>query len=101
MALGALAGGLVAERFGYRALAIGGLLIAAAGYWRFWHWPDSLDYGRMAADLLICGLGFGLVIAPVGAAAINSAPSDSHGIASSLVLVMRLLGMMLGLSALT
>lgn len=101
MALGALAGGLAAERLGYRALALGGLLIAAAGYWRFWHWPDSLDYERMSVDLLVCGLGLGFVIAPVGAAAINSAPPDSHGIASSLVLVMRLLGMMIGLSALT
>jgi MFS family permease len=101
MAIGSLGGGAVAERVGYRALAIVGLLLAAVGFWRFWGWPYALDYTRMTIDLLICGLGLGLVIAPVGAAAINSAPATDYGIASSLVLVMRLLGMMLGLSALT
>jgi hypothetical protein len=76
-------------------------VLAAVGFWRFWGWPFALDYGRMTIDLLVCGLGLGLVIAPVGAAAINSAPATDYGIASSLVLVMRLLGMMVGLSALT
>ncbi len=101
MAVGALAGGAVAERVGYRWLSVAGLLVAAVGFWRFWGWPHSLAYGRMTGDLLVCGLGLGLVIAPIGAAAINSAPRGAHGIASSLVLVMRLLGMMLSLSALT
>lgn len=101
MAAGALGGGAVAERLGYRAVALAGLLLAALGFWRFYGWPHALDYGRMAADLVVCGLGLGLVIAPVGAAAINSAPATDYGVASSLVLVMRLLGMMVGLSALT
>jgi MFS family permease len=101
MAAGALAGGAVAERLGYRTIALLGLAIATVGFWRLWGWPHSLAYARMTVDLLVCGLGLGLVIAPVGAAAINSAPRGTHGIASSLVLVMRLLGMMLGLSALT
>jgi MFS family permease len=101
MAVGSLGGGAVAERLGYRTLALAGLVLAAIGFWRFWGWPHALDYGRMTIDLLICGLGLGLVIAPVGAAAINSAPATDYGIASSLVLVMRLLGMMIGLSALT
>jgi MFS family permease len=101
MAAGSLVGGAITERAGYRTVALGGLLIAAVGFWRLWGWPDSLVYGRMTADLLICGLGLGLVIAPVGAAAINSVREGDYGIASSLVLVMRLLGMTLGLSALT
>jgi MFS family permease len=101
MAIGSLGGGAVAERLGYRALALAGLVLAAAGFWRFYGWPNALDYTRMTIDLLICGLGLGLVIAPVGAAAINSAPATEYGVASSLVLVMRLLGMMAGLSALT
>ena len=101
MAVGSLGGGAVAERLGYRTLALAGLVLAAIGFWRFWGWPFALDYGRMTIDLLVCGLGLGLVIAPVGAAAINSAPATDYGIASSLVLVMRLLGMMVGLSALT
>jgi len=101
MAVGSLGGGTISERAGYRTVALGGLLIAAVGFWRLWGWPDNLAYGRMTLDLLICGLGLGLVIAPVGAAAINSVREGDYGIASSLVLVMRLLGMTLGLSALT
>jgi MFS family permease len=101
MAVGSLGGGASAERAGYRTIAILGLVIAAVGFWRLFGWPQELAYARMAVDLLICGLGLGLVIAPIGAAAINAAPSGEHGIASSLVLVMRLLGMTVGLSALT
>lgn len=101
MAAGALAGGGVAERLGYRGVAAAGLLLAALGFWRLGGWPQALAYRRMTADLLVCGLGFGLAIAPVGAAAINSAPRGALGIASSLVMVMRLVGMMVGLSALT
>ena len=101
MTVGSLAGGLLAERLGYRTLALAGLLLAAVGFWRFWGWPQELAYARMGTDLVICGLGLGLVIAPIGAAAINSAPATDYGVASSLVLVMRLLGMMIGLSALT
>jgi MFS family permease len=101
MAAGAGLGGLLAERLGYRAVAAAGLLLAALGFWRLGGWPSSLAYPRMIADLTVCGLGFGLVIAPVGAAAINSAPRGALGIASSLVMVMRLVGMMAGLSALT
>jgi MFS family permease len=101
MAAGAVLGGLLAERLGYRGIAAAGLLLAALGFWRLGGWPSSLAYPRMIADLTVCGLGFGLVIAPVGAAAINSAPPGFLGIASSLVIVMRLVGMMAGISALT
>lgn len=101
MAAGALGGGIVAERVSYRVVSVVGLLLAAFGFWRFGAWPQALVYPRLTLDLTICGLGFGLVIAPVGAAAINSAPRGTLGIASSLVMVMRLVGMMAGLSALT
>jgi EmrB/QacA subfamily drug resistance transporter len=101
MALGALGGGIVAERLGYRTLATAGLVLAAVGFWRFWSWPVALAYGRMALDLALCGFGLGLVIAPVGTAAINHAPQPALGIASSLVMVLRLLGMTVGISALT
>ena len=47
------------------------------------------------------GIGFGLVIAPIGTAVINAAPEDQRGIASSLVIVLRLMGMSVGLSGLT
>jgi hypothetical protein len=47
------------------------------------------------------GAGFGLVTAPIGAAVINAAPEEQRGVASSLVIVLRLMGMSVGLSGLT
>jgi hypothetical protein len=55
----------------------------------------------MAPGLLVAGGGFGLVFAPVGATAIDAAPDDDRGIASAMTLVFRLLGMTIGISALT
>ena len=50
---------------------------------------------------MLLGVGFGLVIAPIGTAVINAAPEAQRGIASSLVIVLRLIGMSVGLAALT
>src|SRR6185437_15623898 len=55
----------------------------------------------MARDLAIGGFGFGLVIAPIGAAALNAARASDLGIASGLVIATRLLGMTIGISSLT
>jgi MFS family permease len=55
----------------------------------------------MAWQLAVLGVGFGLVIAPVGTAVINAAPADQRGIAASLVIVLRLIGMSVGLAGLT
>ena len=55
----------------------------------------------IAAALALCGLGFGVVISPIASAVINSAGAAERGIASALVLIQRLVGMALGLAALT
>jgi hypothetical protein len=55
----------------------------------------------MGWQLVILGMGFGLVIAPIGTAVINAAPVDQRGISASLVIVLRLIGMSVGLSGLT
>jgi MFS family permease len=52
-------------------------------------------------DLALCGFGFGVVIAPLAAAVLDLARAETHGLASSLVVLARTLGMLLGLSALT
>ena len=51
--------------------------------------------------LMLVGLGLGLPIAPVNAAALASAGDDAHGVVSSLVVLARMVAMVVGLGLLT
>ena len=64
-------------------------------------WPLNVNWSQITVSTLIGGLGFGLVIAPIGTTAINAASSRQIGMASSVVTVLRMVGMILGLAALT
>jgi hypothetical protein len=55
----------------------------------------------MSATISIAGLGLGIVIAPIAESAISSAGVRNYGAASGLVLLARLIGMTLGLAAVT
>ena len=95
-------GGQLTERLSYRPVTAVGLLFCAAGMGLMgWLWLVDTPYLNMAAHLVVLGIGFGLVIAPIGAAVINAAPEHQRGIAASLVIVLRLMGMSVGLSGLT
>lgn len=102
MALLAYVGGRLSDRVGYRLPTLLGVLVAAGGLLIMGlSWNLDVTYGQMAWQLAWLGCGFGLVMAPVSAAVIDAAPDDQRGIASSLVIVVRLIGMSVGLSALT
>ncbi|WP_214104368.1 MFS transporter [Acrocarpospora catenulata] len=100
LAVAALLGGLLARRFGERPVAVAGLVLAAAGYFRIWQWPLELgaELTRVDVDLVVAGLGLGLVIAPVSSAVLRSLPAQRHGVASAAVVVARMMGMLLGLA---
>lgn len=105
--LGAVAGGLLAGRFGPRFVAVAGMLWTAAAFLQMATWQanePSLRVGPFGVvDLALgaCGLGFGLVIAPLAAAVLDLTRSENHGLASSLVILARTVGMLIGLSTLT
>ncbi|MBK8430039.1 MAG: MFS transporter [Chloroflexi bacterium] len=102
MAILAYVGGRATARASYRPVTAVGLLLCTLGLGLMgWTWDAAVGYGQMGWQLVILGMGFGLVIAPIGTAVINAAPPDQRGIASSLVIVMRLIGMSVGLAGLT
>jgi MFS family permease len=96
MALMSLFIGRIVNRFGYRAPTLIGLLIAAIGFLITSRWEVTTTYWQMVPGLLIAGLGFGLVLAPIATAVVNSAPTEERGVASALVIILRLVGMSLG-----
>ncbi len=109
--VGAVLGGLIATRVGDRVVVFVGMLIAGFAYWLVSHWrvdvlSVSHDLGlfelpAFSTDLVIAGFGLGLVIGPLTSAALRVVPSAQHGIASSLVVVARMTGMLIGVAALS
>ena len=109
--IGALLGGWIATRIGDRIVAFAGLLIAAGGYYLVSGWPANVlsathDLGfitlpMLDTDLVIAGLGLGLVIAPLTSATLRVVPAAQHGIASAAVVVARMIGMLIGVAALS
>jgi MFS family permease len=106
--VGAVVGGWLASRLGDRWVSSGGLLIAAGGYVLIAQWPADVTSQRylfgppvLDTDLAIAGLGLGLMIAPVSAAALRVVPPAQHGIASASVVVARMTGMLIGVAALS
>ncbi|CAG0929393.1 putative triacylglyceride transporter [Thermoflexales bacterium] len=96
MALMSVFIGRIINRFGYRAPTLLGLLIAAIGFFITSRWDVNTTYWQMIPGLLVAGLGFGMVLAPIATAVVNSAPSEERGVASALVIILRLVGMSLG-----
>jgi MFS transporter, DHA2 family, triacylglyceride efflux pump len=105
--VGAVLGGLLGGRIGGRPTAFLGMLCSAASFVQMSGWQAgelALRAGPIRpADIALgaCGLGFGIVIAPLTGAVLDLTRAQNHGLASSLVVLARVMGMLIGLSALT
>ena len=99
--VGALVGGYILRWTGVREVCIVGLALMATGLLFMSGWETEVGELRLTLPLVAAGLGFGLVIPPIGVSALSAAPSDYWGAAASLVTASRMLGMALGLAALS
>ena len=102
MAIATIPGGWLAQRFGYRNVTMGGLIMSTIGFVFIWQtWELGISNFNISWQMAVVGVGIGLTFAPISASVINAADSRDRGIASALVLVLRLVGMTISVSALT
>jgi MFS family permease len=99
--LGAITGGWLCARITCRLTAILGLICTATGFWLMHLWPIQVNWIQITISAIIGGFGFGLVIAPIATTAINAVSNRQMGMGSSVVTVLRIVGMILGLALLT
>ena len=101
MPVGAIIGGLACQRLDYRVPAAAGLVLAAVGFGLMAGWDTDIRDPALTLHLVIAGLGFGLLIAPISLVAIDSVEEGARGGAAGIVTATRIVGMTLGLAALT
>ena len=96
---GALLGGWAAASVGARPPALAGLALAAACFLLLATWDETIAEPRLTLHLVLGGFGFGLLIAPFTAAAVDAADETHRATAAAWVTAARTLGMTLGLAA--
>ena len=100
--IGAVAGGFLTRRLPAGVVCAGGMALATTGFVWMTHWgAHSLESQLINIPLVLAGLGFGLALAPVNAALLASTATSVHGVVSALIVVARMVGMLVGISALT
>jgi len=100
--VGAIAGGFLTRRLPAGVIAGGGMLLAAVAFVLMARWDaDALRSLSATVVLVAGGLGFGLALAPVNAAILATTEQSMHGLTTSFTVVARMVGMLVGISALT
>jgi len=99
--LGALLGGYSIRWLGVRLPTVVGLLLGTAGFLLMSTWDSSISDPQLSLHLVIGGFGFGLVIAPLVLSAVGAAEERYRATAAAWITVSRMLGMTLGLAALS
>ncbi len=101
MALASIPGGWATERKGYRWPAVVGIVGTLIGFGLMTGWTAETSYYIMIPHLILTGVGFGLIVAPIAAAVIDASPSEHRGTSSAMVIIFRLVGMTIGVSSIT
>ena len=100
--VGAVLGGYLTRALPAGVVTAAGMACAAAGFvWMSGWGLTSLESWTATVPLVLGGFGFGLALAPVNAAVLATTDAAVHGLASAFVVVARMVGMLVGISALT
>jgi MFS family permease len=88
--------GTLSDKFGSRLLAIIGALISAAAFYSMIYLTIFSGVFDVLWRLALLGLGAAMIQAPNNRAIMNIIPDSSKGVASSIIVTMRNLGMVFG-----
>lgn len=99
--IGAVVGGLLADRIGCRTTAVLGFLMATVGFLLVSSWPVDPGFWTKLAGLAIAGLGLGSVVGPIGTSATSSVGPKWMATGAAVVTVSRIVGMAVGLAAIS
>lgn len=100
--IGALLGGWLLKRINAANLTAVAMVFSGIAFLHMATWDRyALNDRTETISLVLAGIGFGLAIAPVNAALLESTEGAVHGVASALLIVSRMVGMLIGISALT
>lgn len=102
MAVASWVGGRLSERVSYRLPTIAGMAFASIALLVMGlTWTPDLNFVFAAGQLTVLGAGLGLVFAPTTATVVDASPAHQRGAAAAIVMIVRLVGLSVGLAALT
>lgn len=93
--------GHLSDRIGSRSLVLIGLLLLAFSMYQYRNLDVSWSHWDIVQVTMTRGVGFGLLLAPVTALAVNSVPADKVGMASSTLNLIQQVGGSIGIALLT
>ncbi len=90
--------GALSDRIGSRGLGFTGMIILSFGLFMFSRLTAEAQTMDIVWRLGVCGLGGGMFQSPMNSAAMGSAPDQFRGVASSILAMMRNVGMVFGIA---
>ena len=97
--IGAVLGGILIKNLDRRIPSIAALAMCGSALLLMQYWDQNIKDPLMSIHLIIAGLGFGLIIAPVTLTAVNSGGETMRGATAGIITTSRFIGMTLGISA--
>ena len=99
--IGSWLAGRLAARVAIGRLALAGVVLSIAGLWTISTWTPTATLSLLASSLLLQGLGVGLFQVAYADLVIATLPAGDRGVAGSLTIVTRTIGVVGGVTALS